>query len=228
MPKDAFFPSGFISLREAITRIAEVRGEPITQTEWERLDLHWSAVRTERERGTQGVHKDVLALVLDKTIEPLKSWYRNAANQFRLLADSDPSLTEYIRGDGLRLPMAPFWATPRAGRMLEEGVDSLEEESSEAQRRVLVREESLRRLLAAKHDQEIHPRERNTLLTIIAAMAFDGYGWNPRQAKSPMAKDISAAVQAIGSSISDDTVRKYLREAAEIIPPELLAHRFET
>lgn len=65
--------------------------------------------------------------------------------------------------------------------------------------------------------------ERKSLLIIAIASAVDGLGYDPTAKKSPTAKDIADAAHGLGLKISDDTVRKYLQEAAKLngfTPPE--------
>ncbi|MEM7728191.1 MAG: hypothetical protein AAF311_02840 [Pseudomonadota bacterium] len=64
-------------------------------------------------------------------------------------------------------------------------------------------------------------RERHTMLRLIAAMAVDGYGYNPSAARSDVTSQVVAASERIGHAQSANTVRKYLKEAAELVPPDL-------
>lgn len=57
-------------------------------------------------------------------------------------------------------------------------------------------------------------RERDSLLKLILGMALGGYGFDPKASKSPTPKEIADDLAAHGISITDDTVRKYLKEAA--------------
>ncbi len=68
-------------------------------------------------------------------------------------------------------------------------------------------------------DKPLTTRERETLLTIVLGMAVGGYGYQPRGARSSTAREISDDVTKAGLSVSDDTIRKYLREATELAPP---------
>jgi len=49
-------------------------------------------------------------------------------------------------------------------------------------------------------------------------MANRGYGWCPAQARSETATEIHNDVLKLGLSIDVDTVRKYLKLAAEKLP----------
>ena len=61
-------------------------------------------------------------------------------------------------------------------------------------------------------------KEKETLLKLVAIMAYDGYGYNPSEAKSPITKDITNAAEKLGIQIHADTVRKWLQEAAKAHP----------
>lgn len=69
-----------------------------------------------------------------------------------------------------------------------------------------------------KAGSELGAREKETLLRMIIGMAIDGYGYDPKANKSPTTKEIEGALDRIGLRVSDDTIRKRLREAAELLP----------
>lgn len=68
-----------------------------------------------------------------------------------------------------------------------------------------------------KENKTAETTTKNTLLKMIITMAKDGYGFDINDSKSPLHKEISDAAQKYGLSISDDTVRKWLRESAELL-----------
>jgi hypothetical protein len=57
-------------------------------------------------------------------------------------------------------------------------------------------------------------RERNTLLKIIIAMAIDKYRYNKDAPHQRAAGSIAESTAKVGVPVSDDTIRKYLAEAA--------------
>lgn len=61
-------------------------------------------------------------------------------------------------------------------------------------------------------------REKEGYLKLIIGMAIDGYGYDPSEARSPLAGELSGNLQKLGISISDDTVRNYLKQAKELLP----------
>ena len=72
----------------------------------------------------------------------------------------------------------------------------------------------------ASVEAEINPRVKDTLLKIILGMAIDGYGYRPQQLRSPTARELSDHLQRLGLEVSDDTIRNYLKEAAQLLPPQ--------
>jgi hypothetical protein len=60
-----------------------------------------------------------------------------------------------------------------------------------------------------------------SLLKLLSAMAFDGYGYRFEDKKSPTPRELSQAVEKIlGEKIDEDTVRKWLKYASENYPPK--------
>lgn len=62
-------------------------------------------------------------------------------------------------------------------------------------------------------------RERDNLLKLVIGMAIKGYGHNPAALKSTAPKEIMDDLANLGMSLGDDTVRKYLKEAADTVLP---------
>lgn len=61
--------------------------------------------------------------------------------------------------------------------------------------------------------------ERTSLLKMVIAMAIRGYGYVPTDKKSTIPKMIEDEVLALDMEITDDTVRKYLKEAVQKVLP---------
>lgn len=68
--------------------------------------------------------------------------------------------------------------------------------------------------------EKLHPKERETLLKIVIAMAIGGYAYNPAAKKSSTPADIKEDVEKLGLTIDDDTVRKWLQKAADYLRNE--------
>jgi hypothetical protein len=61
-------------------------------------------------------------------------------------------------------------------------------------------------------------RERISLAKLITALAIDGYGYKPTSRRSPIPNEITSITDRLGLSVSNDTVRKYLRLGAQHLP----------
>ena len=76
---------------------------------------------------------------------------------------------------------------------------------------------------APKNDRNpIHPKERNSLHRIIAAMAVDALGCTKDANLGQTISEIESASQRLHISVSDDTIRKHLGAALECIDWELV------
>lgn len=62
---------------------------------------------------------------------------------------------------------------------------------------------------------ELRTLERASLLKLVIGMAISAYRYEPRDRRSAVIPEIANDVRALGMSMDDDTVRKYVYEAAE-------------
>lgn len=67
-------------------------------------------------------------------------------------------------------------------------------------------------------NKSLGAKERDSLLKLVIGMAMDGYGYDPKAARSPIAKELSNHLALAGLPLDEDTVRKYLNEAKELLP----------
>lgn len=65
-------------------------------------------------------------------------------------------------------------------------------------------------------------RERDTVLKMLGGMALKKYGYDPQAVRNPGITAIVADLDAAGVHVDVDTVRKWIREAADNLPPEAL------
>jgi hypothetical protein len=73
------------------------------------------------------------------------------------------------------------------------------------------------------HTDNLKSTERQSLYKLVAAMAYDGYGYNPSDKKSAIPKEISDAVtERLGENIDSDTARKWLKKATGEYPSQIL------
>jgi hypothetical protein len=70
--------------------------------------------------------------------------------------------------------------------------------------------------MQAEDKTELPRTERKSLLTIVIAAAVDGYGYDPSDVRSTATATIVSAADRVGLKITDDTVRKYLKEARNL------------
>ena len=68
--------------------------------------------------------------------------------------------------------------------------------------------------------KSIGTRERDTLLKLIIGMARDSYNYDPKLNRSSVPQEISNDLAKHGISMDVDTVRKWLKQAAEFLPGE--------
>jgi hypothetical protein len=72
----------------------------------------------------------------------------------------------------------------------------------------------------AEEKTEISETERNTMLKLIIGMAIDAYRYKPEELRNSLTGDkngLSARLRTLGINISDDTIRKYLTEAKNLL-----------
>jgi hypothetical protein len=62
--------------------------------------------------------------------------------------------------------------------------------------------------------------ERDSLLKLVVVMAVKGYGYDPFSTKkSTTVSEIESDLAQLGIALTDDTIRKYLKEAVSKLPP---------
>ena len=68
-------------------------------------------------------------------------------------------------------------------------------------------------------------RERETLFKIVLGMAIRGYSYDPKAGRSTVIGEIVEDLKTLGIDVSDDTVRKYLKQATETVLPATVRQR---
>jgi hypothetical protein len=85
-------------------------------------------------------------------------------------------------------------------------------------------EQSVRNLEAHQTAQPVEKqlgaRERESLLKLVIGMAVGGYGYDPTARRSEQTAAIADDLLRAGVALEADTVRKWLREASELLPPK--------
>jgi hypothetical protein len=70
------------------------------------------------------------------------------------------------------------------------------------------------------NEKPLVTRVRDSLLKLIIGMAVKGYGYDPKAKRSDKITDIAGDLDSLGLSLDGDTIRKWLREAADLLPHE--------
>jgi hypothetical protein len=65
---------------------------------------------------------------------------------------------------------------------------------------------------------ELSTRERETLLQLVIGMAVGGYGYDPDRGRNEATQQIVDDLAQRGISLDADTVRKWLKEGAKLLP----------
>ena len=63
-------------------------------------------------------------------------------------------------------------------------------------------------------------REVESIAQLFTAMAMEYFGYNPNDVKSSVTKEITDLAASMGMSLSDDTVRRYLRMGGSYVPKD--------
>ena len=63
-------------------------------------------------------------------------------------------------------------------------------------------------------------RERGTVLQLLIGMAVSRYKYDPRASRNEATSAIADDLAKLGIPLDSDTVRKWLREAADYLPRE--------
>lgn len=75
-------------------------------------------------------------------------------------------------------------------------------------------------LQSETREQDLGSRERVSMLKLVIGMAMKGYIYNPTAARNPATSEIAGDLSELGISLDEDTIRKYLVEARELLPRE--------
>jgi hypothetical protein len=65
--------------------------------------------------------------------------------------------------------------------------------------------------------RDLMTRERSTCLKLIAGMAVRGYGYDPKASRSDKPSEIAGDLELLDIALDVDTVRKWLKDATELL-----------
>jgi hypothetical protein len=108
----------------------------------------------------------------------------------------------------------------------EEAVEFLDELSRRVQAdqglqdalRARVAELEAKLNMAPPSERGVLGKERESVLKLIIGMAVKGYSYDPNSSRSTTVSEIASDLAQLGLSLTDDTVRKWLKEASELLP----------
>lgn len=86
--------------------------------------------------------------------------------------------------------------------------------------RLKARIDELESVQATKTEKNLGAKERESLLKLVIGMAIKGYSYDPKSGRSPTAKEIAGDLILVGLPLDEDTVRKYLAEARDLLPAD--------
>lgn len=66
--------------------------------------------------------------------------------------------------------------------------------------------------------QELGTRERDNVSKLVIGLAIKGYGYDPKRGRSEVTKDICGDLEKLGLKLSRDTIMKWLKAGAELLP----------
>lgn len=73
---------------------------------------------------------------------------------------------------------------------------------------------------AVAMDKRPDKRELDSVAALLPAMAIEQFGYDPHAKRSPTVKEVQDLAASLGISMSDDTIRHYLRHGAKFIDAE--------
>lgn len=73
---------------------------------------------------------------------------------------------------------------------------------------------------SSRENYDLLDSERNSLLTLIAAMAIKGYKYDPKAKRNEATSDIQSDAELLGLPLDQKTILKWLREACKLLPSE--------
>lgn len=71
-----------------------------------------------------------------------------------------------------------------------------------------------------KTEKPFLPKEKEALLKILLGLALTNYTYDPKASRTSTAREITDDLKLHGISVDEDTVRKWLTQAKEYLPPD--------
>ncbi len=73
---------------------------------------------------------------------------------------------------------------------------------------------------AVEISSSLDGREKVSMSKLIAAMAIDAYGFDPKARRSDIPNEIQGIADRLGLELTSNTIRKYLKQGAELLPED--------
>lgn len=105
----------------------------------------------------------------------------------------------------------------------EQSMDDLQEMRNERQNLAEKTQKFIEKRQNAKpvvKVKSLHTKERETLLKLVIGMAVKGYAYKPNAKRNTTSGEIKQDLELLGISLDEDTVRRWLKEASELLPPQ--------
>ncbi|MCI5060200.1 MAG: hypothetical protein MRY79_03910 [Alphaproteobacteria bacterium] len=64
----------------------------------------------------------------------------------------------------------------------------------------------------------LHTKERESLLKLVICLAIEGYRYDPKAMRNDAVQEIARDLEKYEIPLNPDTIRKYLKDGAEILP----------
>jgi len=77
-------------------------------------------------------------------------------------------------------------------------------------------------LEATDRSGSVSTKERESLLRLVAAMAVRGYSYDPNVKRNSATTDIAHDLEHLGIPLDPGTIRKWLKQSMDLLPPEAL------
>jgi hypothetical protein len=146
------------------------------------------------------------------------------AGEERRMAEQDATIRDGgTRGDALSSKPVIDMVSAAVGWKEERTALHAEREALQREVRTITADRDALRMKVkeledkAAKEKPLATRERNTLLKMVLGMAIKGYGHDLTKSRNTTPKEISDDLAELGISVSDDTVRQWLKEAYDEI-----------
>jgi len=210
--KISTFAAEFVELNRLVSR--SVTMKQLTQLNSPSLTLAWA------QRNRISVPEDLIAEIDAHGIQVAdwKTYYDFEKARVEQLSDElereRQSATQKSRNDSDFLDR--LMGDHRANS------DAFEQKISERDATIAELEKTISSIRESSSEKVLSPdgREQKTLLKLVIGMAVEQYRYNHTGSRNQATRQIKDDLEMHGVGISENTILKWLREAAELLPPK--------